>query len=274
MSNRILCHIALLPALASSFLMAQDAARPSFEVASVKPSSATSGLPGVRFPPGGRMIATNMNLKSLITVAWSVDWLQISGGPAWLESDPYDIDAKADGDPPRSEKRIMLRSLLEDRFHLTMHQETKEAPGYALVMANPGHPGPGITPAREDSCIKIDPQKPLPQTTDVVFCGGFRVVPKSKEGQNYPSLVLEGHSVSLESVARALVTVVQRTVVDETHLPGIFDVTLEYVDPRIQSPDAPSAFAAVREQLGLKLESRKLPLELYIVDHVERPGAN
>ncbi len=274
MLNRIHCYIALLAALASNFLIAQDTARPSFEVASIKPSSATSGPPGVRFPPGGRMIATNMNLKSYITVAWYIDWLQISGGPAWMETDPYDIDAEADGDPARSEKRIMLRSLLEDRFHLTMHQETKEVSGYALVMANPGHPGPGINPAREGSCVQMDPRKPLAAQTDAVFCGGFRVVQKTKEGQNYSSQVLEGHSVSLESVARALVTVVHSKVVDETHLPGAFDFTLEYADPRTPASDAPSVFAAIREQLGLKLESRKLPLELYVVDHVERPGPN
>ena len=138
-------------------------------------------------------------------------------------------------------------------------------------MANPAHTGPGLTPARESDCTRLDQQKPLPQQGTAI-CGMFRVL--TKQGPAGPLLLLQGFRVTLEGISRALVSVLQRTVVDKTHLPGNFDITLEYVDPRVQTADAPSAFTTIQEQLGLKVESRKRPVQFYVIDRVERPTAN
>jgi uncharacterized protein (TIGR03435 family) len=269
----------LLLLLTASALFAQNSSKPSFEVASIRPSLSTTGLVGVRFPPGGRMIATRTTLKTLILVAWSTDWLRVTGGPSWIESDAYDIEAKAEGDASQAERRIMLQSLLEDRFRLKLHPDKKELPVYSLIVTNPARLGSGLTLAREGDCVKIDPAKPLHEES-IPFCGGFRTLQKMQEGQAIPAVVLQGHSVSLGGLARALASPLQREVVDETQLSGNFDVNLEYATSGVDTfqqtpgPTAPSIFTALQEQLGLKLESRKGSVQIYVVDHVEKPTEN
>jgi uncharacterized protein (TIGR03435 family) len=226
MVNREMKVGGVLLLLAASALFAQNSSKPSFEVASIRPSPSTTGLVGVRFPPGGRMIATRTTLKTLILVAWSTDWLRVTGGPSWIESDAYDIEAKADGDASQAERRIMLQSLLEDRFRLKLQLDKKELPVYALLAANPARLGAGLTPAREGDCVNIDPAKPLHEES-IPFCGGFRTLQKVQEGQALPTVVLQGYSVSLSGLARALAGPLQREVVDETQLNGNFDVNLE-----------------------------------------------
>lgn len=169
----------------------------------------------------------------------------------------------------------MLQSLLEDRFHLKLHHETKDAPIYALVVANPSHPGPGLTPAREDDCVRIDPAKPL-SAESTPICGGVRTTPKVREGQAGSAAVLfQAYSVSLGSLPRLLAGPLQRQVVDETHLRGNFDVNLEYAAGGSDAlADPPSIFTAIQEHLGLKLEPRKGSVEVYVIDHVERPTEN
>ncbi len=222
------------------------------------------------------MIATHMSLKTLILVAWNINWLQISGGPSWIESEAYDIEAKAQGNLSRDERRLMLQSLLEDRFHLKLRRDTKEVPVYALRVSGSDHLGSGLTTARESDCVKIDSAKPLHEESKA-FCGGFQMA-QGRQEQSVPAVVLQGHSVTLSGLARALAGTLQRPVVDETQLSGNFDVNLEYtggdVEPTQTGTAAPSIFTAVQQQLGLKLESRKGPMEMYFVDHVERPTEN
>lgn len=103
------------------------------------------------------MIATHTSLKTLILVAWNIDWLQVSGGPSWIESDAWNIEAKAPGDLTGAERRRMLQSLLEDRFRLKLRRGVKEVPVYALLASGPGRLGPGLTAARQGDCVEVDP---------------------------------------------------------------------------------------------------------------------
>src|ERR1700753_969218 len=110
--------------------------QPRFEVASVKPASPEAGgMTRIRNPPGGRIEVTNMPLKELIVFAWRIQPYQIVGGPAWISSERYDVEAKAESAPKPGEMQAMLQGLLAERFQLVTHQETKELPVYALVLA-------------------------------------------------------------------------------------------------------------------------------------------
>ena len=122
---------------------------PAFEAATLRPN--TSGYAGWRLQPqpGGRLTGTNVPAAALIRFAYNLPDFQISGGPGWLASDRFDVEAKAEGDPPIDQKRLMLRTLLAERFKLTVHTETRELPIYALVMArSDGRPGPSFAAQR------------------------------------------------------------------------------------------------------------------------------
>jgi uncharacterized protein (TIGR03435 family) len=238
--------------------------RPAFEVASVRPNR--SGERGERrsFPAGGGFTATSASLKYLLKAAYRVEDFQISGAPGWFDSDRFDIEAKAAGDPPRAQVLSMLQSLLADRFKLALHRETRELPVYDLVVAKSG------PKFKERSCVgQPGPDNP---------CGGFTV-----------SLVrgeLMGRVVPTREFAEALTTLLNRTVLDKTALTGNYDFDLHWTpdgstihgpgDPDAPPPDpnGPSIFTAVQEQLGLELKSAKGPVEMLVIDSAEKPDAN
>src|SRR5438270_11632939 len=131
--------------------------RPQFEVASIKPNTSGNGLVMIRPPVGGRFTATNATLNMLIGIAYKVRPNQISGGPGWAGSERYDIVAKADGNPTQDQFALMVRALLEERFQLVTHKETKELPIYALLIAKNG---PKLPNPKEGSCAAFSPDKP------------------------------------------------------------------------------------------------------------------
>jgi len=256
----------------------------SFEVASVKRNTSgdTNGM--LRQLPGGRMTATNMPARQMITFAYQVAGYQLVGGPAWLDSDRYDVVAKMDGNPQSSfvpggnqpgPMQLALQKLLEDRFKLKVHRETREMDIYALVMAKPGGvAGPGLKPTTQDCAAAAaaaqrgQPPPPPGSNSNVPFCG--------IQGGNGR---LKFGGLPSAAIAQAFSGPSGRMVVDRTGLTGAWDFELTFSVERRGpgGPDtpaadqAPSLFTAIQEQLGLKLESTKGPVNLVVIDSVEKP---
>jgi uncharacterized protein (TIGR03435 family) len=251
-----------------------DPSNPTFEVASIKPHKPDDVMFSLSFQPGGRLTMT-ADLRMLIRTAYQIEDFEISGGPNWYNADQFDIVAKAEHSPPQEQMRLMLRTLLADRFKLTVHHESWELPIYALVLAtSDGRLGPTLSRGTVDHCASVilargEPLPALPQPGDP--CGG-RPVPGYMTGGGMTMLML----------ANNLTTWVNRIVLDQTGLIGNFDFYLawtpEHYWPQQRpaglppiDPNGPSIFTAVQEQLGLKLESTKAPFDVLIIDHVEQP---
>lgn len=249
-----------------------------FEVASVKPNR--SGDLSVTFdlPAPDRFTATNVPLRDLIRFAYDVQNPRLQGGPDWIRSERFDVVAKADRSlgswgpsGPPTDLLVMLRSVLTERFALAMHRETRTLPAYALVRAKEnGQLGPEL----RRSSLDCDSAAKTPQPT----CG-MRIGP----GQ----MVIGG--TPLSQLATVLSQFVQRVVIDRTELAGPFDLRLSWTpqQPPLGEPPPPGApalppvdpngasiFAAVQEQLGLKLEPAQVPLEVLVIDRVDRPTSD
>jgi uncharacterized protein (TIGR03435 family) len=223
--------------------------RPSFEVASIKLSGPDDRLM-YRLQPGGRYLATGLTLKALLANAYEVPDFLVSGGPGWRDSDRYNIEATV-GSPlppwPDSNKQLslMLQSLLADRFKLTVHRERKEEPVYELRVAKDG---------AKLQVAKADEK------------AGFEMTPGR----------IHSMAVPLEYLATSLGYQLGRLVVDKTGLAGKYSYTVTYTpdDAPVTDTVGPSIFTAIREQLGIRIESAKAPVEVLVIDHVERPSAN
>jgi uncharacterized protein (TIGR03435 family) len=262
--------------------IAQNGARPQFEVASIKPLGPNSFGIFLRIMPGGRVNITNMTLKDLIGHAWNLRPFQISGGPDWVNSTRFDISAKPENQPAPDQLMLMLQSLLEERFRLSMHHETKELSVYVLTLANKdGKLGPKLVKASDADCPAEDPSKPpdLPEPGKLPSsCGSLLTQHRG----------MSGRKTTLASLIEVLSFRLGRTVIDQTGLTGNFDFTLEWTSDDGQFmtgfsdvllPAAPAdggltILGAVREQLGLKLQSQKGPVEVFYIDHAEKPSDN
>ncbi len=269
---RILTAFVLL-AIPLSAQPAQE--RLEFEVASLKPSPATGQGYSILPIPGGRLQARNIAPKRLIAVAYSVTDFQIYGNLNWLESQRYDMDAKAPGPAALPQLRLMLRSLLEERFNLKIHRETKELAIFSLIPAKAGEPGgPGLTATPDGDCsASATDQAPLANGTPcgVVNLGRGRI---------------NGQRGRISQLADRLSTLLDRTVVDKTGLTGNFNIALTWTpDPDLERngpggqppPDpasGPSLFTALQQQLGLKLTPGKGPVEVIVVDSAEKVTGN
>jgi uncharacterized protein (TIGR03435 family) len=253
--------------LSSCGMFAQaPAARPafdSFEVATIKPVASTAKSPRfITMQGSNRFVEKDYTLKLLIAAAYNLNPRTISGGPGWLDSDHYDITALTPGEvvPTRDEQMAMLRSLLTERFKLTFHREQKEFSIFALEVAKGG------SKLKETAASPGDPSK----LVSIV----------------YPQkMVMPGRNATMAEFCSTLQrAVLDRPVVDKTGLAGRFDFDLEWAPDETQfggevkaaSDDAPSPhlFAAVQEQLGLRLVAAKGPVEALVVDKVERPSEN
>ncbi len=238
-------------------------ADPSFEVATIKPSDPNA--PGQMLTvQGDRMVTRNTSLSFLITFAYGLHPKQISGGPAWLDSEKYDINGKpdVDGQPSVDQLKTMTRKLLADRFKLTFHKEKKDLSAYAITV---GKTGSKLTKSEADP-------NGLPGL-------GFRGLGK-----------LVVRNATIPDFAGLMQTVVlDRPVVDQTGLAGRFDFTLDWTPepsqfggrggqappPGADDPAAlPDLFTAIVAQLGLKLESTKSPVDVIVIDRVEKPSDN
>jgi uncharacterized protein (TIGR03435 family) len=224
-----------------------DARAQSFEVATVKLNQAgATGANGFS-PSPGHLRVMNSTLEQMIHAAFHVSASALAGAAGWMQSNRYDIDAKAPGNSSFDDDLVMLRALLIDRFQLRFHTETRQLTTFPLVI---GKNGPKFQTSKDDGAG-----------------GKGRIIirPTEISGVNIPF----GHFVSV------LAAQLSRSVINDTGLTGKFDLSLKYV--RDDAPDAangPSLFAALEEQLGLKLESRKGPVEVMVIDSAEKPSEN
>jgi uncharacterized protein (TIGR03435 family) len=221
------------------------AERPAYEVASIKPDNSGS-LHTSSHGTKGQIVFTNQTLKRLIARAYGVQLFQVTG-PDWMEKVHFDIVARYPPNTKSEDRPLMLRTLLEDRFKLSVHKETKELPGYALMVAKGGS--------------KLRPVEPGGSSTN------------SKGGRVQ---ILTATKSSMAFLADYLSRSLGETVVDRTGLEGVYDFELRWSTDDEQSsgdndPDAPpSVFTALQETLGLRLQRQKVPSDLIVVDHVER----
>lgn len=226
---------------------------PAVEVASIRvtPPKANRGGPQIS---GNRLTLTG-NMNQLVMYAWELKPYQIRGGPAWvtspsIETDYYDISVIAEGPealtPARA--RLLLQSLLKERFRLNLHQEEIEMPVYWLVQAASG---PKMQKGTSAAVCK-PAFKVTAATVSAAFAG-----------------------CTMDTLMRLLAGVADRPVLDRTALAGAWDFRLEFTrDPAAAAGDVPSLFTAVQEQLGLKLEPQKGPVDVFVIDSVERPAQN
>ena len=270
---------------------ADNADRATFEVASVKTNKSGDNRIGIGFAPGGRFRATNVPLRELIAAAYGppqpLAAFQITGGAKWVETDRFDIVAKAPGDPqpgpngPPPAMFAMLRNLLVERFQLAVHRETKDSPVYALVLARAdGKLGPQLHPATTDCAALMAAARarggappPPPAPGERMPCG-MRMFPGN----------LSGGGSSIAQITNVLARFVSRTVVDKTGLTGNYDLDLQWTPDQLPQgrgdappgipavdPNGPSIFTAVQEQLGLKLDSTRGPVDVLVIDRAEHP---
>jgi uncharacterized protein (TIGR03435 family) len=222
-----------------------------FEVASVRPSApqpAGQTSMGMSMDKG-MLRATGMTAKFLIEQAYDVRDFQVTGGPSWLGSQQYDVNAKIEGEPTKEQLRGMMQSLLADRFHLQVHREKKEMPCYALVVAKGG------------SKLKA----PEPDAEGKHKSGRMSMARGRVDGDGLP----------VEAIAHAVEQVLGRAVIDKTGLTGDFDFKLEWTPDEARTDgEGSSLFTALQEQLGLKLESTKGPVEMLMVDRIEKASEN
>lgn len=280
--------------LAGRTLWAQaPPAAPAFEVASVKVNKSRGTLKGIEAPPGGRFTATNLTLRELIGAAYNIppplQKSRMSGGPTWMDAEGFDIVAKAEGNPTLSQRLAMLRTLLSDRFKLRAKTETRELPVYALVVArNDRRLGPQLQKVPDVDCVALRRARggvppPIPPGPPV----GVPCVIRADR-----NVILAGATTMTELVAVAFPRMIQdRVVVDRTGLVGSYSVKVEWTpeagpfaqaDPLptgLPAPPAPAAggtsiFTALQEQLGLKLEPARAPVETLVIDDVERPTSD
>jgi uncharacterized protein (TIGR03435 family) len=231
-----------------------------FDVVSIRQNKSGSGITFDLDPPPNGYSVKNMSLKTLIGNVYGIR-LDLISGPAWIETAHYDVDAKVVGDnvPPngklgKQERTAMLQAMLADRFKLVAHVETKELPGYELVLAKNG-------PKLKDSI-------------------------KKQEMYGVHSTEIDAKAMKMPALAEILSRRLQRTVTDKTGLTGMYDFELKWAsgqgattpavegEPSQASDPGPSVFYALEEQLGLKLNVIKGPADTLVIDHVERPSEN
>ncbi len=281
---------------------------PSFEAVSVKPCKPTDtggargggGLKPNSFTPG-RLTLRCTTVADLVHIAYvsfaggrfnPLSSVPVRGGPAWIHSDPYAVEATILGDPDRGTVGgPMLRALLEERFHLKIRRVTSQIPVYALTVAKSGLKMPRF---REGTCVPVDlvklvsqyPPAPLP-----ALPAGLKYCPAARATMKGPNVTQEFHGTTVEAFIKFALRDMDRPVIDKTGLAGLFDIHLVFApdetsDPTLRrggtlepdepsdEPAGPSIFTALERQLGLKLIPAQGTSESLVVDQVERPSAN
>ncbi len=241
--------VSLAVALGYAELAAGQAANPrpavsSFEVASIHPTANGDPTRGTwSLPNTGEFHTNSLALGYIVQLAFDVDARQVEGKPSWLDSDCYDINAKPEGGIKltREQLRPLLQDMLQQRFHLVVHHETRLVSGYAVVIAKGGS--------------KLQPTK-----------GGITL----NWQDNVSAGVLKGRNWTTAFLAQKLTPFAGLPCVDRTGLTGNYDVSVEYAPDNDPGSQLPSLFTAVQENLGLKLSPQKVPVDFLIIDHIDR----
>ena len=279
----------LVTAVSTAPALAQTDTRPAFAVATIRKNTTGADAQSIRLQPGGRLVITNQPLRRLILFAYSLQPQQLTGGPAWLDSDRFDILAQAEGDlsptppgGPPGAPQLMMQRLLAERFGLAVHEASREIPVYALTLARrDGRLGARITPSAVD-CLALMTKAPggvpvkAPQLPDGRPACGVR-----RDGMGR---ITAGGTTMLMFATQILTGLTDRLVVDRTGLTGAYDFDLEHqpegrgAPPRADSAtavsDRPSIFTAVEEQLGLKLQPTRAAIDALVIDRVTPPTEN
>jgi uncharacterized protein (TIGR03435 family) len=288
----VVACLAVILSLASD-AAAQSPAPAAFEVVSVKPSNPDAVGPNT-LPVGGRYTASNVSLRRLVQIAYEISDVLIDGGPEWQTSRRFDIQAKA-ADPVVGLEAMlpMLKTLLADRFQLKVHTETREMPIYALVaLRDDGRLAGNVTPSSAD-CSNAEQE-----LADATGRDPGTVAKRLEAGQGLRcaimpgptraagSMTIRGNAASMADLARFLTAATGRTVQDRTGLSGRYDWEMTFdraVRPQTapqpgsnasQPSDSPSVTTALQEQLGLKLEPTRGPVEILVIDSAALPNAN
>jgi len=292
-------HVVVLIAalLISIPLSHAQSSRPQFEVASIKPRTIAPrpGEPTVQLSldaSKGRLVATNVTPKLLMRYAYdrqlpkdemlragvlfsNVSGLQVIGGPNWISTERFDIEAK----PPavnaisQEEMQLMMQSLLESRFQLKVHSDLREVPTYNLVVVKSGKLPPSDADAPPPPGLPPQPR------------GMLRTFTIGKPPSSIAALIqtMYGRGVSTSTLAMQLESWAGRPVFDKTNSTGLYDIHLEFspaasrpqaTTDTASDPSGPSIFTAIQQELGLKLESSKGPVEVLVIDSVQRPSEN
>jgi len=248
----------------------------TFEVASIKPGDPNARGAQFLFAPGGRINVKNFRVRNMIMLAFQIRDFQITGGPDWMNNDPYDISAKGDDEIiPPEQMRIMMQNLLKDRFQLVFHNDTKELPVYYLVEGKNG------AKLKETSESDLPPLPP----------GAPRGGPGGRTQIRMGRGSIDGQAMTMDMLAEQLSNQLGRTVINKTALAKNYTVKLEWTPetggvaavrdgapggdaPATSADSGPTVFTALQEQLGLKLESGKGPVKIYVIDGLQRPSEN
>ena len=248
--------LAGLLSVVSVVLAQSQAASPEFAIASIRPAAAwRAGGEGskrsrIDYSPTG-LAMWNVDLSDCVQWAYSAKSYQISG-PNFPNSEHYDIRAKADNSVPVSQLRMMLQDLLAKRLKLSLHRESRMLSVYELVVAKGG---PKLPAPNADAGLPTHASEALPRVQD----GGF---------------VFQDSSMPEFAGKLSLLRGIELPVIDRTGIEGSFDIVLKSAANAILQPDGPSIFTLMQEQLGLKLVRAKAPVEVFIIDHVEKPSEN
>ena len=279
--------------LLATGVSAQNTA-PAFEVASVKRVvDVPVNFPGVMLQPGGRVTSPGTSVRQLILVAYGLQDLQLSGGPAWIGAERYAIEARTGADATRASVRQMVKSLLADRFQLAAHVEQRELAAFTLVLANrDGRLGPRLRRSGP-TCAPVTPPEgvPIPPPPPPGPNQGFTpVLPQDPIGPtcgfvNFPGW-MSGRRLTMAHIAAQLTQLTRRPVVDESRLTGEFDIDVTFMPdqpvqlnggaapPALAMADRPSLMTALQEDLGLKLEPQRRQVDVLVIDRIERPSEN
>lgn len=273
-------------ALDAPTALSTNLGKQEFDAVSIKPSQSDSQFS--RRDPGG-LYTANITVQGLIAVAYLKGFppkiRSVLGGPGWVGSQRFNIQAKAEGSPSREQQNAMIQSLLADRFKLVLHHETRQLPIYALVVAKGGKIGPQLTQhASEAKCTDVSTGKflsqPKPGDAMPAYCGGFFMNPRPGD------LRETGNGITMDELGAQLIQFLDRDVIDRTELGGVFDFNLEFspltgpgalpdTASAASDPSAPpTLFVALQQQLGLKLEPQKGPVDVFVIDHIEEPSPN
>jgi uncharacterized protein (TIGR03435 family) len=225
------------------------AAQSRFDIVSIKPNRSGSDGTTVNTFPGGRFVANNITLRSLVESAFGVRDFQVIGGPGWADKDAWDISARTvDGkDIDGDTLRPALQSMLADRFRLVFHRDVRQLPVYSLSV--------------EKSGAKLTPHTGQSGPSGRTLVSGGKAT-------------MTATAAPIAPLAENLARAVGRPVIDNTGLKGLYDFTLEWIPDQTADSTGPSIFTAVREQLGLRLEASRGPVEVIVIDSAEKASEN
>jgi uncharacterized protein (TIGR03435 family) len=227
----------------------------AFEVASVKENKTIAGGGTMSFMPDGGITAQHIPARSLISTAFRLQSFQLTGVPAWAANTYYDVIAKTAEPATREQSLDMLQALLVDRFKLTFRREAREVDGFALVQARNGVLGPQLRQSEVD-CVKA-----------------FATVPRCRQGSVTHSPAgssMKAVGAQMSRLLQLVIGQVGAPVSDETKLTGTFDFDIQWSNEVAPTNDLTTIYTALQEQLGLKLEKRRVSTEIFVVDRFER----